>query len=56
MPEDPVLLLSFVNTRLRDMYSDLDEFAAAENIDAALIVQKLSSIDYHYDPNTNQFK
>ena len=55
LPKDPVMLLSFVNTQLRDHYPSLDEFAAAYQIDAADIISALKNIDYKYDPATNQF-
>ena len=35
LPKDPVMLLSFVNTQLRDHYPSLEEFAATYQIDAA---------------------
>ena len=56
MPEEPVLLLSYINTKLRNTYSDLEELASAEGKTSAEIKDKLSSIDYHYDPDLNQFK
>ena len=34
LPEDPVILYSFVNTQLRDKYSSLDDFCRSNNIDA----------------------
>lgn len=55
LPKDPVILLSYVNTLLRDKYSDPDELAAAEGADASEIFSVLAGIDYHYDKNTNQF-
>lgn len=55
LPKDPVILLSCVNTLLRDKYSDLSELAAAEGVDASEITSVLESIDYHYDSNVNQF-
>ena len=55
MPKDPVMLLSFVNTQLRDHYPSLEEFAATYQVDAADIVSALKNIDYAYDPATNQF-
>ena len=38
LPKDPVMLLSFVNTQLRDHYPSLEEFAAAYQVDAAGII------------------
>ncbi len=56
MPKDPVILLSYVNTALRDKYSSLDEFCAAENAERAEVEKKLEAIDYHYDQESNSFK
>ncbi len=55
LPKDPVMLLSFVNTQLRDHYPSLEEFAAIYQIDAAEVISALKTIDYEYDPATNQF-
>ena len=56
LPKDPVMLLSFVNTQLRDNYSNLEELAAAYMTDAETIEKKIKKIDYKYDRNTNSFK
>ncbi len=55
LPNDPVMLLSFVNTQLRDHYPDLAAFTEAYEADQDVIVTKLKSIDYEYDAATNQF-
>jgi hypothetical protein len=55
LPKDPVMLLSVVNTQLRDHYPSLPELAAAYMIDEQELVEKLSAIDYHYDASQNQF-
>jgi hypothetical protein len=55
MPKDPVMLLSFVNTQLRDNYPTLDELAAAYMVDAKDITDKLALINYEYDEKKNQF-
>lgn len=55
IPKDPVMLLSFVNLKLRDFYPDLDEMCEALNIDQKELVEKLAGIDYHYDKERNQF-
>lgn len=55
LPKDPVMLLSVVNTKLRDYYQSLDEFAVAESTTAEEIENKLKSINYTYDKNQNQF-
>ena len=56
LPKDPVMLLSVVNTKLRDQYSNLAELAAAHMTTADEISQKLAMINYTYDTATNQFK
>lgn len=56
LPKDPVMLLSYVNTQLRDNYSDLTEFCVANSIDINDVVGRLRAINYSYDPAANQFK
>lgn len=55
IPKDPVMLLSFVNLKLRDFYSGLEEFCDDLQVDRQEIVEKLAGIDYHYDEERNQF-
>lgn len=55
IPKDPVLLLSYVNMKLRDFYPTLDDLCASLDIDKAMVIQKLSEIDYLYDSGQNQF-
>lgn len=56
MPRDPAMLLSFVNMRLRDQYSSLDEFCETENVNRKLLMERLAEVNYYYDEKTNQFK
>lgn len=55
LPKDPVMLLSVVNTKLRDYYTSLEELAAAENTTVEEIENKLNTINYIYDKNQNKF-
>lgn len=55
LPNDPFILLSYVNTQLRDYYCDLDELCGSLEIDKARLEEKLSSIDYVYDKVQNRF-
>jgi len=55
LPKDPVILLSFVNTKLRDEFESLEELCAALDADAQSLTDTLSGLDYHYDPARNQF-
>ncbi len=56
LPQDTNILLSVVNTKLRDEYSSLD--ALCDGLDAAQaeLTQKLGELGYAYDPDSNQFK
>lgn len=55
IPRDPVMLLSFINLKLRDYYSDLETLCQDLDVSREEITEKLSGIDYHYDREKNQF-
>lgn len=55
LPKDPIMLLSFCNTRLRDEYESLDELCAALDAEREALCQTLSAAGFTYDPNRNQF-
>lgn len=55
IPKDPVMLLSFVNLKLRDYYTSLENMCDDLDVDETEIVEKLATIDYHYDREKNQF-
>ena len=56
IPKDPYMLLSFINTKLRDDFDSLDNFCESYNVDKQEIQKKLNNIGYKYIPNENQFK
>ncbi|MBE5897885.1 MAG: DUF4250 domain-containing protein [Lachnospiraceae bacterium] len=56
LPKDKVMLLSVINTALRDKYSSLDELCDNEGIDKEQIIKDLAEIDYEYKEEVNQFK
>ena len=56
LPKDKVMLLSVINTALRDKYSSLDELCESEGIDKEQIIKDLAEIDYAYKEEVNQFK
>ena len=56
LPEDPDILLSVVNTRLRDFYDTLDDLCDAEDIDRDMLLSKLAASGYHYDETQNRFR
>lgn len=56
LPQDPYILLSVVNTKLRDGYSSLDALCGDLDEDKDALTQKLAAAGYVYDPAVNQFK
>ena len=57
-PKDPVMLLGFVNLKLRDYYKDLEQLCEeCEELEYSVeeLCAKLAQIDYHYDKEKNQF-
>lgn len=55
LPQDPVILLGVINTKLRDFYSSLDALCNDLGISKNELVEKLSSIGYIYKEERNQF-
>ena len=55
IPKDPVMLLSYVNTQLRDFYVNLEALCEDKGLDREELVEKLASIEYEYDEERNQF-
>ncbi len=55
LPNDPIILLSVINTKLRDYYSSLDALCEDLNVDKEELIKKLSLIGYVYKPERNQF-
>lgn len=56
LPKDKVMLLSVINTALRDKYSSLDELCESEGVDKEQLIKDLAEIDYAYKAELNQFK
>ena len=55
LPEDPDMLASFLNMKLRDHYATLDALCEELELDKDQIVAKLKESDYDYIPARNQF-
>ncbi len=55
MPKEPVMLLSYINTQLRDFYSSLEEFCQSTGVEQSQIEEALNRIDYHYHREQNRF-
>ena len=55
LPNDPAMLLSYINMKLRDQYDSLERLCDDLDISKSEIVEKLKTIDYIYDNEKNQF-
>lgn len=55
IPNDPAILLSFINTKLRDYYKDLDAMCDDMELSKSEIEDKLKTIGYIYKKERNQF-
>lgn len=58
LPSDPIMLVSIINTKLRDVYSTLD--ALCEDLNLNLnqneLEAKLHEAGFDYMPEINQFR
>lgn len=55
LPNDPMMLFSFINTKLRDNYSSLDELCDDMHVSKTGLEQKLRSVGFEYNPKQNKF-
>lgn len=53
---DSIILLSFINTKLRDEYSTLNLLCYDLNLDEKLLTNKLHDVGYEYNKDINQFR
>ena len=53
LPEDPMML--FINMKLRDNYSSLDELCDDMHIKKETLIQKLRSVGFEYSQENNRF-
>ena len=55
LPQDPMMLFSVINMKLRDCYSSLDELCDDLNVDKQSIIEKLESVGFEYNEQQNKF-
>ena len=55
LPNDPHLLVSVINMKLRDFYASLDALCDDLDEDKASVIAELNEIGYRYDKERNQF-
>lgn len=55
LPNDPIMLLSAVNMKLRDQYASLEALCEDMDVKMDALCAKLSEVGYEYSPERNQF-
>lgn len=55
LPQDVMMLFSYVNTKLRDDFNSLDELCDSLNVDRNTLEQRLAEAGFEYNPNQNKF-
>ena len=55
LPNDPIMLLSAVNMKLRDNYPSLDALCEDMDVSRDDIISKLAEVGYEYSEERNQF-
>ena len=55
LPEDPMMLFSVINMKLRDCYASLDELCEDMNISKDILIGELESIGFEYNAEQNKF-
>ena len=55
LPTDPIILLSYVNTKLRDEFQSLEDFCQSLDVNEETLIETLDKLDYHYSKERNQF-
>lgn len=55
LPNDPMILLSYINTQLRDFYPTLEDLCKSLGVEQQGIIDKLGMIDYKYNTELNKF-
>ena len=55
LPEDPMMLFSAINMKLRDFYPSLDALCDDMAVDKGQLTAKLASAGFEYNPAQNKF-
>lgn len=56
IPKDPAMLVSFINLKLRDEYSDMEQLCDRLDIDRTEVEGILKNAGYLYNAQTNQYR
>ena len=55
LPQDPMSLLSWINTKLRDEYASLEELCRDQDVEQSTLEKTLRTVGYRYVPKQNRF-
>lgn len=55
LPDNPLMLYSVLNTKLRDQYGSLKALCEDLDVDEDEIIKKLEKEGFHYRPDLNKF-
>jgi Translation initiation factor IF-2, N-terminal region. len=55
LPNDPMMLFSFINTKLRDEYDSLNSLCEDLGINQKELIDKLKAAGFEYNVDQNKF-
>lgn len=55
LPRDPAMLMSYINTKLRDIYPSLDALCHDMHLDKNMLTRQLADGGFEYSPEHNKF-
>ncbi len=55
LPQDPMMLFSMINMKLRDEYASLDELCSSMDICRPALEQQLAAVGFEYNAAQNKF-
>lgn len=55
LPKDPAILLSYINTKLRDVYPTLDALCEDLHIDREKLYETMKKNGFEYSEENNKF-
>lgn len=55
MPEEPMMLMSYINMKLRDFYPTLDALCEDMDVDRGELEHKMAEAGLEYNPQANKF-
>lgn len=54
-PKDPFMLMSVINSKLRDFYPDLDSLCKENDLDKNTLLKDLNNAGFEYNKEYNKF-